>query len=267
MCLTSFPFLDYRLYHQIKDEGKLFRFTGEIESIIDGHTLWVKGKDLTIPINIKKIKCFLLPVHDEEGESEAPQYIRWDRVSLLQEGAKVFIGGIIKMYNNRLSFVTTKEEPLMVIFYNCPDTELTNGIIRTARTRNEYWNSLTPASLVIGALSLIFIAATFLDRPAFRLTVIASFTAVFIPILPVLPPGFLFTVLYRRLTWDARKLRIKWDFARFGLLDDSSVSLVKHYAIRSYVFEALAWFFMLLGVSINLIFIFLILFLFNIVSF
>jgi len=206
----------------------------------------------------------LLPVHKGEREPDAPEQIRWNRVSTLSEGAKVFIGGILKLQNNRLTFVSTKEQPLMVIFYNCPDTVLANVIIQTARTRNEYWNTLTPVSLAIGALILISLTAFFLNRPAFRLTVISAFAAVFIPVLPVLPPGFIFTVLYRRLTWIARKLRIDWDLAYFGMLPSKNAW---HYAVRAYAFETLAWIIMLFGIILNIIFIFIILYLFDIISF
>ena len=211
------PLLDYRRYRQIESEGGVFRFTGGIESITDGHTLWVRGEDLTIPVYLEKTRCFLLPTHEGEGIPEAPEQIRWNRVSTLTEGAKVFIGGQIKMRSNRMSFCPAKEKPLMVIFYNCPDTELTDGLIRAARTRNEYWNSFTPISLVIGALALLYMAASFLGRPAFRLTVISALVAVFVPALPVIPPGILLTVLYRRISWYARKFRAYWDLARLPL--------------------------------------------------
>jgi len=210
------PLLDYSQYRQLKIEGGVFRFTGEIESITD-ETLWVRGKNLTMPVSLEKTKCFILPINEGEGVPEPPGQIRWNRVSTITEGAKVFIGGQIKNENDRLNFCSTKENPLMVIFYDCPDTELTSAIIRSSRTRNEYWNSVTPISIVIGALALIYIAASFLNRPAFRLTVISSLIAVFVPIIPLFPPGILFTGLYRRLTWDARKLRAYWDIARLPL--------------------------------------------------
>ncbi|WP_461248482.1 hypothetical protein [Treponema sp. R6D11] len=85
--------MDYSGYRKLDGEGGIFRFSGEIESITDGHTLWVKGDDLTIPISIAKTKCFLLLVHDGDGFPEAPQEIRWNRVSTITEGAKVFIAG------------------------------------------------------------------------------------------------------------------------------------------------------------------------------
>jgi len=258
--LRLVPLLDYRQYRQMENESGVFRFTGEIESLT-GHMLWVKGKDLTIPVSIEKTQCWLLPVHEGDGIPEAPEKILWNRVSTLTEGVKVFIGGYVTMQDNRLVFISTKEKPLMVIFYNCPDTDLTDSIIRAARTRNEYWNRLTPVSLVIGALSLIFIAATFLDRPAFRLTVITTLVAVFIPILPIIPPGLLFTILYRRMTWHSRNLRAYWDLARFGLLPGSSKNLARRYAIQAYTLEIFAWALMLLGIFLNIVFIFLTLYL------
>jgi len=259
--------LDYRQYRQLEWDGGVFRFSGDIESITDGQTLWVKGDDLTVPVSITKTKCYLLPIHEGEGFPEAPQQIRWNRVSTITEGAKVFIGGRVKNQDDRLSFVSTKEQPLMVIFYNCPDAAFAGSIIQAARTRNEYWNNITPASLVIGALALIYIAASYLGRPAFRLTVISTLTAVFIPILPVFPPGILLTSLYRRLTWNSVKLRANYDLARYGLLADSTPWIAKSLAFRAYALEFLAWILILAGICINLVFIFLILYLFRFISF
>jgi len=216
-CLRLAPLLDYGRYRQLECEGGVFRFTGGIESITDGQTLWVRGEDLTIPVSLEKTICFLLPVNEGSSLPEAPEQIRWNRVSTLTEGVKVYIGGQLKTQNGRLSFCSTKEEPLMVLFYNCPDTELTNAIIRAARTRNDYWHSLTPISIVIGALVLVYMAASFLGRPAYRLTVISTLVAIFVPVLPVIPPGILFTVLYRRLTWNARNLRAYWDLVNLPL--------------------------------------------------
>jgi len=260
------PLLDYSQYRQLDNQEGIFRFTGNIESITDGHTLWVRGNDLTIPVSLSKTKCYQLPMHEGDGLPEAPQQIRWNRVSTLTENSKVFIGGQLKMQDNRLNFISTKENPLMVIFYNCPDSELKNTIIRAARTRNEYWNSFTPVSLAVGALILISIAASYLYRPAFRLIVISSFIAVFVPILPVLPPGFVFTVLCRRLTWNARRLRINSDLAHFDLIPGASKKLARRYAIKAYSLEAFAWLLMLLCITINIVFIFLVLYLLEVIS-
>jgi len=334
--LTLFPVLDYSQYRKMEDSGGIFRFTGEIESITDGRILWIKGEDLTIPVSLEKIKCFLLPKNEGNEIPEAPEQIRWNRVSTLNEGVKVYIGGQIKMQNNRLNFISTKENPLIVIFYNCPETEFTGEIIRCARTHNEYWNALTPGSLVIGALSLIYIAAYFLNRPAFRMTVIYALVAVFIPILPVIPPGLLFTALHRRMRWYSRKFRAYWDLARlplrylkpgeesavlttgekygfvklnslpvdgakeeipllipesfmekgkhellffgvmglngdlpvrskdkfasYGIMPANPALLTRRYAVSAYIADIFAWLVLFLGISINIVFIFMILY-------
>jgi hypothetical protein len=259
--------LDYRQYRQPESEGGIFRFSGGIESITDTHTLWVKGGDLTIPISIAKTKCFLLPIHEGEEFPQAPLQIRWNRISTITEGTKVFIGGKINKQDDRMNFVSTKEQPLMVIFYNCPDAVLAGSIIRAARTRNEYWNAVTPVSLAIGALSLIYIAASYLGRPAFRLTVLSALFSVFIPVLPVLPPGILLTSLYRKFTWDSRKLRADYDLARYGLLQDFEKRSPNYFAYRAYALELFGWALLLAGICINIIFIGLLLYLFGILSF
>jgi len=269
--------LDYRQYRQLSNEGGIFKFAGGIESITDGHTLWVRGDDLTIPVSLKydssvKTDCFLLP--KQEGEvPESPEQINWNQISTLSEGAKVFIGGKVKMKNDRLSFCSTKEEPLMVIFYNCPDNDLPSVIISSARARHGYWNNLSPITTIIGALSLIYIAASLLNRPAFRLTVICAIISVFLPILPVLPPGLLFTTLYRRFSWNARKLRASKDLIHSGLLpvtDKMQTTFEqseKHYAVKAFFMELLAWVSLVFGILINIFFIFLLLFIFQVISF
>jgi hypothetical protein len=152
----------------------------------------------------------------DPGE-EAPERIRWDRVSTLTEGAKVFVGGSLVFRDDRWIFAAANEAPLLVIFYDGPDRSLTVRAIRAGRHRNEYWNTITPYSLAVGALSLIAIASSFLSRPAFRLTAVTALIAVFTPLFPLIPPGILCTALYRRLWWRARILRANRDLVRLPL--------------------------------------------------
>jgi hypothetical protein len=152
----------------------------------------------------------------DPGE-ESPERVHWDRISTLTEGAKVFVGGLLTPLEDRWTFVSTKENPLLVIFYDGPDHTLAARAIRAGRHRNEYWNRITPYSFILNAFSQIFIAASFLPRPAFRLTVITAVIALFAPLLPLLPPGVLLTVLYQRLWWRARIFRAYRDLARLPL--------------------------------------------------
>jgi hypothetical protein len=220
------PLLDYSLYRQIgvTAAGGVFRFTGGFESVTDGRTLWIQGENLTIPVSLANAQTWLLPVQ-ERGETpesfdpgeETPERIRWDRLSTLTEGAKVFVGGALVFQDERWCFVSTRETPLMVIFYDCPDTALTARVIRAGRSGTDYWNQVTPYALVIGALCLLYIAISFLPRPAFRLTVITALIGLFTPLLPMIPPGLLLTVLSRYLAWRARILRACRDLSRLPL--------------------------------------------------
>jgi len=218
------PFLDYSQYSQQGKDDGIFRFVGGFESITDGQTLWIRGEDLTVPVSLKNVATYLLPMQKGDGipeifdpGDEAPERIRWERVSALTEGAKVYVGGLLAYQNGRLGFASTKENPLTVIFYDGPDHSLTTRAIRAGRHRGEYWNAITPYSLVTGALGLILMAVMFLPRPAFRLTVIISLIALFVPLYPMIPPGLLFTVMYRRLAWRSRILRSYRDLARLPL--------------------------------------------------
>jgi hypothetical protein len=233
----------------------------------------------------------------------------------------------------------------MLIFYDCPDDALTEIIIRAGRNRNEYMNGATPISLFMGALALVSIAAYFLDRPAFRLTVISALIALVTPALPWFPPGLIFTLLYRRLSWNALNFRAYRDLIRlptrhlpperksallctgekygyveygslppgagekeggmpilppvalkkgrkgrwraYGILGEEGgppgkskdpfvsycalpgcpQALSRRYAVLAYAMEALAWTAVLSGILLNIVFIFMILSLFHLVSF
>ncbi|AEF86834.1 hypothetical protein TREPR_3561 [Treponema primitia ZAS-2] len=222
LCLE--PILDYAACQKTPLEGAQYRFTGGFESLTDGKTLWIRSETLTIPVVLAGAHTYLLPM-PEGGETlgsfdpgeEAPERIRWDRISTLTGGAKVFVGGLLCHVEDRWTFVSTKESPLLVIFYDGPDHTMATRAIRAGRHRNEYWNRLTPYGFMFNAFFQILIALSFLSRPAFRLTALCAFIALFAPIFPLLPPGVLLTVVYRRLWWRARIFRAYRDLARLPL--------------------------------------------------
>jgi hypothetical protein len=216
------PFLDYTAYRWGK--GGLYRFIGGFESITDGHTLWIRNDELTIPVSLAGAHTYVLPMQETDEPSgifdpgkETPARINWDQVATLAEGAKIFVGGPLLSRENRLTFVSDKDNPLLVIFYDGPDRSLTARTIRAGRGGNEYWNFITPYALILGAFSQILIALNFLHRPSYRLTVLVAFITVFVPLFPMIPPGFGLTLLYKRLWWQARVFRAYRDLVRLPL--------------------------------------------------
>ena len=267
------PFLDYCGYCKegnVSSPG-IFQFTGDFESVTDGQTLWLRSDNLTVPVSLKNAESYLLS-GQESGElpdgydpNEAPpEKIQWEKVLALTEGARVFVGGPIKYTNGRPSFVSTKENPLIVIFYNGTDQSLANRVIRSSRNQDEYWNFITPYSLIIGALILILIALLYQSRPAYRLTVIVSVISLFIPLYPVIPPGLLFTVLCRRLFWRARALRACGDLVTKGDRSSGDVSFgdgsfgnetLLSNITKAALMETAAWVFLLGGIALNIFFV------------
>jgi hypothetical protein len=283
------PILDYSSYWKAakeRQEPLSFRFFGNLESVTDGETLWLHGKDLTIPVSLKNTVTYLLPAYkgdsDEETpdiDEEAPVKIRWGRVSMLTEGAKVFVGGSLVYREERWQFVSAKKNPLIVFFYDGPDRLFTTRVIQSCRQQWAYWNAITPYSLIIGALCLILMAFSFLHRPIFRPTVIFSFVSLFIPLYRIIPPGLLFAVFCRRLALKSRMLKAYSDLVRmplygsapedelssqneapadpftgFSMFPDATLKLARQFLVKAYALEALTWILLLTGIGLNIAF-------------
>jgi hypothetical protein len=221
------PTLDYAQYtgRAVEKPGTraIFRFTGSFESITDGQTLWVQGPDLTIPAALEGARIYTLPVMETQGgDFDSPEgslrRLRWDRVAALTGEARVFVGGPLALREGRRIFAAAPGDPLLVIFYTGSDRSMAIHTAWAGRRRNEYWNAASPYALTLGALCLIAMAAAFLPRPAFRLTAVTAFAAAFVPLFPLVPPGLLFTIIYRWLWGRARIYRIRRDLARLPLV-------------------------------------------------
>ena len=218
---------------------ELFRFTGSFGSITDGHTLWIRSPDLTIPVVLTGAQVYMLPTEDREESldpaEEAPQRLRRDQVATLTGEVRVFVGGALSPRDGRWIFAVTPETPLQVIFYTGAERPMAGRVIRTGRHRNEYWNGVTPYALVLGALCLIAMAVAFLPRPAFRLTAITAFCAAFVPLYTLAPPGLLLTIVYRRFWQGARVYRSFRDLVRLPLIYASGLlPNVETYGFRCY---------------------------------
>jgi hypothetical protein len=216
------PFLDYAAAGCSRDREE-YRFAGNFESVAENRILWVRSRDLTIPVDLSGANTYVLPDTWEEGSvsfdpsEDVPERIRWEHVSAFTGEARVFVGGCLALRDNRRIFVSLPKNPLLVIFYEGSDRSLAVRTIRAGRHKNEFWNFTTPYAFVCGAFSQILLAASFFTRPAFRLTVITAFIALFAPLFPLIPPGIFLTIPSRRLWWKARICRAYRDLARLPL--------------------------------------------------
>ena len=270
----------------MQDETEEFRFFGVFESIGDRGQLWIRSKELTVQADLSNSLTYIFPntggvenTSGLESGGEVPERIQWDRISALTGDAKVFIGGALVKRENRRIFASLPEAPLLIIFYEGSEKALALRTVYSGRHRNEFLNFLTPYSFTLGAFSQILIAVSFFSRPAYRSTMISALVALFIPIIPWIPPGILFTVVYRRLWSTARTYRACRDLARLPLdtapwkdgkddFNEETVSGILRgdprftalsYNRKAFGLVIFSWFFLLLGIGINVFFIVLIL--------
>jgi hypothetical protein len=218
------PRLDYNALVN-STETLDFRFTGTFESISSETLLWIRSSDLTVQADLRGARTYVFPNKgDSENFSgfdpgeEAPERIRWERISTLTGDAKVFVGGPLVKRGGRSIFASVPGVPLLIIFYEGSEKALAVRAVRAGRHKNEYFNILTPFAFVLGAFSEIIIAVSLLSRPVQRLTMVYAFIALFTPLIPWIPPGLLFTALFRRLWWRARLYRSYRDLARFPMV-------------------------------------------------
>ena len=213
------PILDYRSACALDAQGSVFRFFGGFEST-GGQTLWIRSGSMTIPVELTGAKVFLLPMEEKNriGEAESvPRTIKWDQVSELSEGARIFVGGTARLRDGRPRFESTKEDPLLVILYDGHERSLLMRAVSAGRQKNEYWNPVTPYSLALGIFSELLMALSFANRPAFSAAFSAALTAAFGPLIPFLPPGVLLTAFASGVWRRGRAYRALRDLIKLPL--------------------------------------------------
>jgi hypothetical protein len=209
LALQRAPLLNYQL-SCLKTEGPaLYRCIGSIEAVNDEGFLWVRSDDVTVAVSMHRAQIFLVP--PEGSQDGFLQRLQWARFPLVFEESKVYILGPYCSNQGRSYFCSTKNDPLMVLLFDGDEQDVALRVMKAARQPNEYWNSITSYSLALGVLSQFLITMFYSGRPALRFYVLVALTAAFIPILPLLPPGVLFTSLYRRWWRRARQYRSSGD--------------------------------------------------------
>ena len=259
-----------------------YRFIGSVESISTDNTLWVQNESLTIPVMLAGAQPYLLPItekNNEESEEElinritgaqssanSIERIKWSKISSISSGAKVFIGGVVQTVNGQQKFCGSRKHPLIVIFYECTESTLCTRDACAGVHKNEYWNNISPYSIIAGIFNLLYIAMYFRSRLAYRPTVIFAIIAVFTPVMQFLPPGLLLCIAGRRFRLDAIILRIRLCLANAPFSTDivTSEKPVKNALLKMTVLNAASYLFTIFGILLNIFFLLLIMQIINI---
>lgn len=201
-----------------------YRFFGRLEAIEDDDVIWLNDGAISVAADVARTTAYLLPAAGSRQQpsrpfsEETPDRVPWSRLTTLPERTPVFVAGPLRLEGDRPVFrEEAAGDELLLILYDGPDEEVLQHSVWTGRQRNEYWNLLTPASLAVGSLALLLAAYILLRIPADRGAAILAVSCALIPILPLLPPGFISFPLYRRMWRRGRYLRAERDILRLPL--------------------------------------------------
>jgi len=221
---AGLPVLSYRDVREHEDSGSLvigsYRFFGALEAIEDDNIIWLRNGSLSVAVEMGDFRVYMLPTEDfgvtvdEAGgqlPDRTPSVLRWQRMTSLTEGSKIFVAGTVVRKAGRAVFLAAMSDPLLVVMYDGPDETVVRRAIWCGRQRNEYWNQLTPLSLAGGILTLTIFAYLAIRPPLDFVSAVLASIGALLPVLPLAPPGVALFFLYRHLWKEGRYLRARRD--------------------------------------------------------
>ncbi len=212
-----------------------YRFLGVIEALQADDRLWIRNGNSSVEIEMTNASVCLLPdglppQYRSAGDDRAigfesliptqsmPEIVPWSRMSSLTEGTSVFVSGRLVSEHGVPVFRGVGRRGPLVIMYDGPPTQLLARAIWFGRHRNEYWNALTPPSLIAGMLILVIVAVRAFSVAAGYAAGILTLGLAAVPVLPLMPPGVIGYFVYRRLWLKGRAQRAWRDLLRLPLL-------------------------------------------------
>lgn len=171
---------------------------------------------MRIPVVIEDTDIAVLSGHPladgSPEEGSAPKSMSWSSISSLAEGSLFFVFGTLSIQKNgRLCFKNTPDNPMTVVLFEEEPQNFLYWSVWSARQRNEFWNKMTPASLLVGALLYLLLSLSLSGLQIQRFWLAVSLSGSLVPILPLFPPGLIFYFLYRRYWNQGRLLRAERD--------------------------------------------------------
>ncbi len=203
----------------------VFRFAGALEAIQGQDTVWLRGAELSVAVRMDGERVCMVPSEGEMARdghvaagipTEPLQVLRWPNLHAIAEGTGFYVVGPAHREHGKLVFKGEAQRPLLVLIYDGDSATVLERALWYGRQQNEYWNPVTPPALVAGAVLLAWFAYQFLAVPPQRIQALLAVVLASVPILPLLPPGVLFLLAYRRLWRLGRVRRAQRDMLIFN---------------------------------------------------
>lgn len=204
---SYFPLVGYSDVRGILAAGGCFRFFGFLEAIEGSESIWLGDGRLSVCVEMSGVEVFVL----SQEANQPPQRIGWKHLGTLPERSRFFVAGKLLHEEGRSLFKNDREIPLIVLLYEGADETVLARAITSGRQKNEYWNFLTPVSLAVGFVSLLFVAYITIRLPQYRSAGILSLALALVPNTFFVPPGIMFFYFYNYFWNRGREHRAKRD--------------------------------------------------------
>lgn len=214
-------------------DSRTRRFFGSLDAIEDENIIWLSDGKHRVRVDLSTPHIFVLPGHDLNTEDlqrsdASPVYTTWKNLSSLPEGTRFFVYGTVDESSLVPLFHPDPECRMLVIVHDVDTEQVLSRSIQTGRQRNEFWNSITPFSMLSGVMLELMLLLRVLQQNAddFRLMFLVPLAL--LPGLILAPPGIFFYFLYRNQWRVGRNFRSQRDLLRLplrypeGMLPDGS---------------------------------------------
>ncbi len=207
----------------LRREG-YYRFFGEIEAVQSQGLLWVKNREMSMTVKMQFCNIYMIP-SEKKMSSQMPIKLPWNRVFSLAEGTAIFISGDVKEDEGRVVFSGNKKEPLTVIIYDGEQRSLLERSISCGRQKNEYWNFLTPWSIAAGGIISLILLDMMIKASVPSSVLLMGIIVSAMPLIPFIPPGLIFFLLYANMWKKGRYCRSDRDLISLPLrFEDRNIS-------------------------------------------
>lgn len=179
---------------------------GEIEAIGAGGELWVRSGQASCVVDLSGTWVYAFAVRAGTGRVERR---RWSGIPSIGPGARAFVAGRVRFDGGRLRLDGSGASLAMI--HDGDDDDIVGRAVWAGRHENEYWNPVTQVSIVLGAAAMGGILSLAISERTPSLVTAMTLIAAFSPVLPLLPPGVVGFLAYRKFWKQARYLRARRD--------------------------------------------------------
>ncbi len=205
---ASIPELDPASFKALVNGAGRYRVEGEIDAIGGQHELWIAGKSMSCVVDLRDAWVFVLAIRSGESRVERR---KWSGLPSIGPGARAFVAGEARLAGGRLVMGGAGAAEPFVLIHDGDDEGIVARAIWAGRHENEYWNPITQVSLALGVASMAGIVSLALSVRTPSLIAALTLSLAFSPTLPLLPPGVIGFLAYRRFWKQALYFRAKRD--------------------------------------------------------